>query len=85
MYFVYIIYSESFNKTYVGATHNLELRIFQHNSGKSNYTKKYKPWSLVYTEEFESKEDAFSREKFYKSSAGRDKMKVIIELYKNEI
>ncbi len=64
MYFVYILYSENFNKTYVGATHNLELRILQHNSGKSNYTKKYKPWILVHAEEFEFKEDAFLKENF---------------------
>ena len=78
-YFVYILYSEEHNKIYIGYTNNIERRIREHNSGKSAYTKKYKPWRIVYTEEYENEIDARSKERYYKSAAGRRKIKKIIE------
>ncbi len=84
MYFVYILYSKKYNKTYVGATNSVERRIEEHNSGKSNFTKKYQPWHLVQKEEFETKIEAFLKEKYYKSSSGRQLLKSIIESFKNE-
>uniref|UniRef100_A0A832DFW2 GIY-YIG nuclease family protein n=1 Tax=Ignavibacterium album TaxID=591197 RepID=A0A832DFW2_9BACT len=78
-YFVYILYSKEHNKTYVGYSNNLERRLKEHNSGKSEYTKKYLPWKIVYTEEYESEIDARHKEKYYKSAAGRRKIKKIID------
>ncbi|MCI8797969.1 MAG: GIY-YIG nuclease family protein [Dorea sp.] len=48
---------------YTGWTNNLEKRIEAHNSGKgARYTKSRRPVKLVYYEEFETKEEAMSRE-----------------------
>ena len=48
---------------YTGWTKNLEKRIEAHNSGKgARYTKSRRPVKLVYYEEFETKEEAMSRE-----------------------
>jgi putative endonuclease len=55
MYFVYIIYSCSLNKYYVGNSQNVELRLEQHNSGKGVFTRKGIPWILKH------KEACFSR------------------------
>ncbi len=70
MYIVYILKSLVAQKTYVGFTNDLERRIKQHNSGKSYYTKRYKPWE-VYTEKFETFSEAERREKYLKSASGR--------------
>ncbi|WP_081428658.1 GIY-YIG nuclease family protein [Cytophaga hutchinsonii] len=48
MFTVYILYSVSLKKYYVGQTNNYERRINDHNSGQSNYTSKGIPWILIY-------------------------------------
>ena len=48
---------------YCGWTNDLENRVKTHNAGKgSKYTKVRLPVELVYYEEFETKEEAMSRE-----------------------
>ena len=48
MYYIYILYSEKYDKYYVGLTNDLERRLDEHNSGlKSNFTSKYRPWKLI--------------------------------------
>jgi len=47
MYYVYILYSSSLKKYYVGSTENVETRINQHNAGKGNFTSKGIPWILI--------------------------------------
>jgi len=36
------------------------------------YTKKYRPWKVVYTEELNTKTEAMKREKQLKSAKGRE-------------
>ncbi len=71
MYYVYILKSETKEKTYVGFTNNLERRIKEHNSGKSKFTSKYIPWRVVYQEQVETLANARARELYLKSAAGR--------------
>jgi putative endonuclease len=72
MFTVYLLYSEKFNKIYVGFTSNLEERMKSHNElGKKGYTLKYRPWTLIYTVVFEDKSSAMKREKQLKSANGR--------------
>lgn len=48
---------------YTGWTNNLEKRLNDHNEGKgAKYTKARRPVSLIYYEEFQTKEDAMRRE-----------------------
>ena len=64
MYFVYVLKSKKdASKLYYGYTGNLEERFRDHQSGKEPYTRKYRPWILVYYEAYKSKEDAQCREK----------------------
>ena len=70
-YFIYIIYSESFDRYYVGLSKDIDSRLKTHNSGKVKSTKAFKPWILVHTEQFETRIEARKREKYFKSSAGR--------------
>ena len=79
-YFVYILFSEKDKKLYVGCTSNLERRVERHNSGLVTSTKNRAPLILIHSEKFESKADAFQRERFLKSLWGaRFKHKVLQE------
>ena len=72
MFTVYVIYSEKFDKIYIGYTSDLNQRFLSHNElGKKGWTIKFRPWEIIYTEEFENKKDAMRREKELKSSRGR--------------
>ncbi|NNE75580.1 MAG: GIY-YIG nuclease family protein [Pricia sp.] len=71
MFWVYVIYSGNFDRYYVGMTINVETRLKQHNSGKTKSTKAYIPWEVIHVEEFITRAEARSREKYLKSAAGR--------------
>ena len=72
---VYILYAEQFNKYYVGFTSNLELRIKSHNEFGRDWTARYRPWKLIFTKEFENKNDAMWYEKWLKTGVGREFIK----------
>ena len=73
MFFVYVLYSPSANKFYVGYTSNLESRLLSHNLlGTKDWTKRYRPWELVYTESYQTKSSALKREKELKTGVGRE-------------
>ncbi len=57
-WYVYILYSKRGRKTYTGQTDDVEERLAQHNSGKTKYTSRFKPWDLIYTEECPTREVA---------------------------
>ena len=61
IYFVYILTSLKDSKRYIGMTSDLNRRLSEHNSGKVKSTKNRNPLKLIYTEEFESKEEAMKR------------------------
>ncbi len=62
-YYVYIIYSKSLDKFYVGSTQDLEDRLKRHNEGRSRFTKPGIPWAIVYKESCKSRTSAYKREK----------------------
>ncbi|NLN31595.1 MAG: GIY-YIG nuclease family protein [Bacteroidales bacterium] len=78
MYSVYILYSKSRDKYYVGYTNNLERRISEHNRRKGKFTDTGIPWEIVYTEQYCTKKEAMNREKFIKSQKSKDKIIEII-------
>lgn len=69
---VYILYSESKDRYYVGYTcQKVEVRLSQHNDGWSRSTKSGIPWKVVYTETCESKSEAIKRENVIKRQKSR--------------
>ena len=65
---------------YTGWTNNLEKRLEAHNAGKgAKYTKTRRPVKLVYQEQFETKEEALSREYHIKQLSRKEKMKLMKE------
>src|SRR3972149_8905854 len=63
MFYVYFLNSLKYNQYYVGSTNDLKKRFNEHNQGKSFYTRRYKPWKLLYYEAYPSEKLARMREK----------------------
>ena len=74
-FYVYVLRSIEYKRSYVGFTSNVERRLKEHNSGKTRSTKPYRPWVLLFSERYPTKIDALNREKFLKSGQGRDEIK----------
>ena len=72
---VYAISSIKQNYIYVGMSNDLEKRINQHNKGYEKTTRPYKPYVLIYTEEFPNRIEARKREKYLKSGIGKEFLK----------
>ena len=63
---------------YTGWTNDLERRLAAHNAGRGGkYTHSRLPVTLVYHEEFETKEEAMAREWAIKQLARAQKLKLI--------
>jgi len=81
MFYIYIIYSKSADKYYIGHTNDVERRIIEHNSNpRMTYTHKFRPWDLVALFEVgENRKTAMKIEKFIKQQKSRSFiLKIII-------
>jgi putative endonuclease len=72
---VYALFNSINQEIYIGITIDLSRRLFEHNSGKSKYTKAYKPWTVFYSEICENYTEARKREIFFKSTNGRRELR----------
>jgi putative endonuclease len=71
MHFVYILYSASADRYYVGQTANLDHRLQRHNRGEVTSTKAYVPWELKHSEAHETRSEAMRREREIKARKSR--------------
>jgi putative endonuclease len=75
MIIVYAIKSLSKNYIYVGMTNDSERRLIEHNNGENRSTKAYKPFVLIYCEEFPDRTTTRVKEKYLKSGIGKEFLK----------
>jgi putative endonuclease len=80
MYFAYVLKSIAHDYFYKGHCQDLEKRLAQHNSGMTASIRPYIPFQIIYIEQFETEMEAISREKYFKSAAGRRFLKKIITI-----
>ena len=79
MFTVYVLFSQTFDKIYIGYTSNLEQRFLSHNKlAKKGWTVNFRPWVIIHTENFETKKEAMRREKQLKSFRGREWIRNVI-------
>ncbi|MCA9386525.1 GIY-YIG nuclease family protein [Candidatus Dojkabacteria bacterium] len=71
MYYVYILYSESLNKTYTGETSNLRKRLVGHKSGNTQTTRNSSDYKLVWYASSIDQLKAKKFERYLKTSSGR--------------
>jgi putative endonuclease len=77
LYIVYVLYADRFDKHYTGFRSNLDDRMLSHNFLGHDWTKRYRPWKLIFTKEFETKKEAMEFEKWLKTGKGRDFIKTL--------
>ena len=75
MYHVYILLNEAGTRTYTGVTDDVNKRLDEHNAGRVKSSNPYRPYKLIHTESFETLSEARQKEKFYKSTTGRRRLK----------
>jgi len=71
MYYVYVLRSKISPKRYIGRSKHPEKRLIEHNKGRTKSNKYGIPWETIYTEKYNSIEEAIQREKYLKTAAGR--------------
>ena len=77
--YFYILQSKSKDKNYIGHTcDDLSERLRRHNSNHKGFTGKNADWEIVYFEKFNSKEEAYERERKVKSWKSKVKLKELI-------
>lgn len=80
MYYVYILIGDTTSRwSYVGSTGNLEQRFKDHCAGKVRSTKGHRPLTLIHTETFQTKEEAYKRELYFKSGYGREEKVALLK------
>jgi putative endonuclease len=73
MFTVYVLYSKTYKKIYIGFTSDIAKRFLSHNElAKKGWTVRFRPWQILHTETFDSKYEAMSREKELKGAKGRE-------------
>ena len=77
-YCIYILYSLKDNKLYIGFTTDIKRRFAEHQSGNSKSTAPRRPLKLIFCEYYLSKEDALRREKYFKTTAGKKTIKLML-------
>ena len=77
-YYLYILQSEVKETFYVGSSDNPKRRELYHNGESKGYTKRYRPWKVVYTLGFESKELAQKAERKVKSWKSKKMIQFLI-------
>ena len=79
MFYVYIIYSPTKDKYYIGSTgDSLEKRVRKHNSNHKGFTGGIGDWELKYSEEYSSKLEVLKREKQIKGWKSRKLIEKLI-------
>ena len=69
-HYVYVIcnYQNSKFTTYVGHTGNLKERLNLHNQGKGAKFTRGRQWKVIYTEKYDTKKEAITREYYIKKN-----------------
>jgi putative endonuclease len=79
MYYIYILQSLKDKRTYVGYSHDIQNRLLRHNAGQVPATQNRRPLKLIFSESFETEQQVKQRELYWKSGAGRRKMKFLFD------
>jgi putative endonuclease len=70
-HFIYLLYSETRDRYYIGSCADVSKRLIRHNAGATASTKPGRPWKVVYSETFSSKTEALKREIYLKRLKSR--------------
>ena len=71
MFHVYILYSPSLDRFYIGQTNDVARRIFFHRAGRETYTRRAEDWELVFSKAVGTRGEALLLEQRIKRSKSR--------------
>ena len=74
-YYVYILYSPHHDRFYIGQTSDLSTRLTYHNEGECFSTAPYRPWTIVYKQECNTRAEAMKRERELKAKKSKSYLK----------
>jgi putative endonuclease len=77
-YCIYILFSEKDHLLYIGFTSNIQKRIENHNAGLTKSTAWRRPLQLVFCEYYLFEPDARKREMYFKTTAGKKAIKLML-------
>jgi putative endonuclease len=66
-FYTYILYSQSLDVFYIGATKDIEQRLNYHNAGYEKFTSKGIPWGLLWFTSKNTRTEAFKLERKLKN------------------
>ncbi len=79
MFYVYVLRSQTTGRLYTGSTWDLHRRLNEHAQGLSFSTRRGGPWELVHQEQFPTRGEAMSRERYLKTGKGREELQVLLQ------
>jgi putative endonuclease len=74
---VYALWSRRYYRLYIGRSKKVAQRLTQHNKGQQKSIKAFMPWKLIFSEPCLSRQHTREREKYWKTGAGRSRLKHI--------
>src|SRR4030067_2510511 len=77
-YYVYILYSQTKDRYYIGYSHDPQERLTEHNMGATPSTRPGRPWIMAYTEVACDKSAAIKREQEIKRMKSKKYIKRLI-------
>ena len=79
MFYVYIIKNLKTGRYYTGYSGNLDKRLKEHNLGKTRSLRSDGKFILIYKEQFESRNEAYRRERQIKSYKNGEAFKKLVK------
>ena len=80
MFYIYILYSDKFDRYYIGQTQDVNARLARHNAGREKVTRPYVPWKLIGFVEKASCAEAVVLESKLKN-LNRERLRIFVQKY----
>ncbi|MFQ6609049.1 MAG: GIY-YIG nuclease family protein [Fidelibacterota bacterium] len=77
-YSFYILYSDKIDNYYKGISKNPKNRLNYHNHQNKGWTRRGRPWTLVFNKEYPDRATAQKAEKFVKSKKSKSYIRKLI-------
>ena len=78
-YYVYILRSKLKETYYYGSSDDPGRRLPHHNGESKGYTQRYRPWKIVFRQEFGTRAEAETAEKLLKKWKSKKMTRLVIE------
>jgi putative endonuclease len=81
----YVLYSLKDQDFYIGSSSNFDRRSIEHEQGKSKSTAPRRPFVPLLCEYYYSKKDSLRREEYFKTTAGKRTLRLMLQESLNEV